>query len=415
MRGRRCFAGALTALLALALLLIGVVQASAERPATVPKLTVVPKVDISEVDADGAYCLRYDGADIEKTFAVGIIFGTLDGPSYRGGEAVEPGKTLTLCAPKDLDVPPADCSSFKLFLSYQVTGEPLPYPGPTFDLQRKGCQEPPPCVQDADTKQVGRYQVANGGFEIEITGRLPLCNEVVALPVTWQYANPPAAWPQINPQAAAAVRIKNPGKYQLNFLPGCGQRDAYAERGKVPVVPPRLDEPNKPPEPPFINRFFTGPDPYFQDRPASCVPAKKPSVVVEAAGCVNGTDGKATVAVTNPNPNSVTYTVTLGDKPSQSVTVKPSEKDTVEFTGLPVGEYTVVVKGADRTETQTSVTLVACVVTTTTPAVPPPVNQPPAVGLASTGASGVGAMAAGGGLLLALGSGLLFLRRRRNN
>lgn len=102
-------------------------------------------------------------------------------------------------------------------------------------------------------------------------------------------------------------------------------------------------------------------DEYFQ----KCAPKPdKPAVTATCLACAHQgqADGAIKVTVTNTADKTkatVEYTVTVGGV-DKKVTVKDGESGDVEFNGLAAGDYTVKVKGDDKTSAETSVTVKDC-------------------------------------------------------
>lgn len=99
----------------------------------------------------------------------------------------------------------------------------------------------------------------------------------------------------------------------------------------------------------------------------NCVPdpqPAEPTVTATCEACANQgqSDGAVKVTVTNTADDTkatVEYTVSLGGV-DKKVTVKDGESGVVEFDGLAAGNYTVTVKGDDKTSAETSVTVKDC-------------------------------------------------------
>lgn len=297
-------------------------------------------------------------------------------------------------------------------------------PGGAFDALADEVPLPatePDCVADADTQDVGSFELQPvSSWSLTIKGTKPLCTPVYAVGITWQYAAPPAEWPQLNPRPGPEHTIQQPGHYLVISVAGCGRHVPYAERGAPPVVPERLTGPQDPREPRRLSEFFSaepGTEPIIDD-PASCVAPIAPTVTAQAARCVNNSDGEVNVVVTNPNSNQVEYTVSVADQ-HIVVGVVGGEGRTETVGGLQAGPHPMSVRGSDGTSAETSVVVEACPVSTTTaPATQttaaPAGNQSSNGGsLAATGPSATLALTVFGGTVTLLGAGLLMAARRR--
>lgn len=122
--------------------------------------------------------------------------------------------------------------------------------------------------------------------------------------------------------------------------------------------------------------------------------------------------GTVMVNVRNPNRVPVDYAVTVKGT-TKKVTVPGGEKGTATFAGIATGEHEVLVKGSDKTQAKSTVTVDCGTPPTTTPTTTVPAPQGgTSPQLADTGAA-VGGLVWIGALVLALGGVLLMIGRRR--
>lgn len=104
-----------------------------------------------------------------------------------------------------------------------------------------------------------------------------------------------------------------------------------------------------------------------------CAEPKKAQISARADACDergHNQTGEVTVAVTNPNQNSVTYTVTIQNVQKQ-ITLAGGASGQVTFQGLSAGDHHVVVTGSDKTTNDTCVKVETCPKDCTPPPVVP--------------------------------------------
>lgn len=94
---------------------------------------------------------------------------------------------------------------------------------------------------------------------------------------------------------------------------------------------------------------------------AECHERELPIVSVDGCGCVapGDNDGRLTLALTNPNDYAVTYTVRIGWR-TKDVFVESRATETVTFSHLAAGTYTIQVSGDDCTNMCIDATIEAC-------------------------------------------------------
>lgn len=232
------------------------------------------------------------------------------------------------------------------------------------------CELPPPPTEcSSNSHAVGSYVVDKATRTATVTLTEDLCKEIQAAGVSWTFMNPPAQWPQNNPQSGGLVTIQKAGTYQVKAptLQVCGyQSDMYAEQGEAPEWPSQLNGPNNPYEPHFLSDFFSGSDnPWIVDDASNCSgqpPVPQPGTATAKCGaCSNpgAATGTAIVTVTNPNDEAETYPVSLNGENKQ-VTVQGHGQAKVEFSGLAPGSYDWSVTGPGDTNVSGTVKVGEC-------------------------------------------------------